>query len=160
MTQLESLAAYRCPAYESYPSIPLYKDQVLAFLNQALAPLTGEETAVTSAMINNYVKMKVLPPPEHKKYSRDQVVCLYVINLCKQVLRMDEIRLLLSLAFPPENVEGGYLRFCACLEAELQALRDASPLPAPEEQPLLGAVVRSLVYRLYASALLEESART
>lgn len=157
MTQLEQLTGYRCPAYAAYPSIPLYRDQVLGFLNEVLAPLWGPgETPVTASMINNYVKGRVLPPPVQKKYSRDQVVCLYLINLLKQVLSMEEIRALLTLEFPQGQVEAGYARFCRRLEGELQGLSSAPP--AREGHPLLEAAVRSLVYRRYAAALLEAAA--
>ena len=68
MEPLDVLQSYRCPRYLEYPSVPLYKDQVIGFLTQAVAPFYGaEQTPVTAAMINNYVKLKVISAPEQKK---------------------------------------------------------------------------------------------
>lgn len=156
MQTLEQLSAYRCPAFGDYPSIPLYRDQVLAFLNQALSPLWDGEEVVTASMINNYVKLKVLPAPAHKRYSREQVVQLYLINLFKQVLTMAEIRTLLALDFPAENMAEGYARFCRRLEAELGALTGETMPPESGGHPAMEAAVRSLVYRRCAAVLLEQ----
>ena len=146
-----------CPAYSDFPAIPLYRDQVLGFLNQALSPLLGEAEPLTTAMINNYVKLKVLSPPEHKKYSREQVISLFLIALCKQVLTLGEIRQLLAAEFPAEGREAAYTRFCARLEAELAAL-EGGPLPGAEaEHRLCDAVIRAFVYRRYAAWLLEQT---
>lgn len=158
MNRFELLAQYRCPRYEDYPAIPLYKDQVVSFLSQAVAPFyDGEQPPVTAAMINNYVKLKVISPPERKKYTRDQVVCLYVTFLLKQVLSMEEIRQLLAREFAPGRTEAAYGQFVALLEGTLALL--AGPAGGPEVTPqplLLEAVTRSLLYRRYAALLLQE----
>ena len=81
------LCEYHCPRYEELPHIALYKDQVVSVLNEAVSPFYPHgETPVTATMVNNYVKMKLLSPPEKKKYSTEQIACLYVIFLLKQVL--------------------------------------------------------------------------
>lgn len=83
-----TLAEYHCPRYEELPHIALYKDQVVSVLNEAVGPFYPQgETPVTATMVNNYVKMKLLAPPEKKKYSTGQIAYLYVIFLLKQVLR-------------------------------------------------------------------------
>lgn len=65
-----TLAEYHCPRYEELPHIALYKDQVVSVLNEAVGPFYPQgETPVTATMVNNYVKMKLLAPPEKKKYS-------------------------------------------------------------------------------------------
>jgi DNA-binding transcriptional MerR regulator len=108
-------------------------------------------------MINNYVKLKVLTAPEHKKYSRDQVVCLYLIFLLKQVLSMEEIRQLLALEFSQDGMEESYQHFCARLEGELACLRNqTAPLPS-QGHPLSEAVIRSFVYKRYAVVLLSQA---
>lgn len=157
MESLDRFTGYRCPAYGAFPSIPLYRDQVLGFLNEALSPLLGEEEPLTTAMINNYVKLKVLSAPVHKKYSRDQVVCLYLIGICKQVLSMEEIRRLLALDFPEGEMEGAYNRFCAMLEAELDGMKGMSALPHQQDRTLSHAVICAFVYRRFAALLLQET---
>ena len=54
------------PAWEDFPALPLYMDQVIYLMNRYLPPLLPgepEEQAVTPAMINNYVKLKIIPAP-------------------------------------------------------------------------------------------------
>lgn len=158
MHPLESLTTYRCPRYEDFPAIPLYKDQVVSFLTQAVAPFySGEQTPVTAAMINNYVKLKVITPPERKKYTREQVICLYVTFLLKQVLRMDEIRILLGQTFPPEHTAEAYQSFVQLMEGTLSSLTGGEPLPVSPQPPLLEAAIRSFLYRCYTVTLLRET---
>ena len=93
-----TLAEYHCPRYEELPHIALYKDQVVSVLNEAVGPFYPQgETPVTATMVNNYVKMKLLAPPEKKKYSTGQIAYLYVIFLLKQVLSIGEIAALLRM---------------------------------------------------------------
>lgn len=60
------LQEYALPTWDMLPGIDLYMDQVIVLLTQYLNFLPredGGENVTTPAMINNYVKMKVLPPP-------------------------------------------------------------------------------------------------
>ena len=86
--------------------LALYMDQVLLVLNTALQPVTvGEAPAVTAAMLNNYVKLKLTAPAEKKKYGRSHVARFLMICLYKRVLSMQEIAALVELveagALPP-----------------------------------------------------------
>lgn len=157
MESVSQLSLYRCPRYEEFPVVPLYKDQVVTFLTQAVAPFYQDSPApVTAAMINNYVKLKVIAPPEKKKYDRDQLICLYVIFLLKQVLSMDEIRQLLQREFAPGKAETSYHYFSCRLESALKALSDPSAETEPPERPLLDAVIHSFVSKQYVVALLKK----
>ncbi|MCD7735260.1 MAG: DUF1836 domain-containing protein [Clostridiales bacterium] len=157
MNSLEQLVSYRCPPFSEYPAIPLYMDQVISLLTQAVNPFYPDtEAPVTASMINNYVKLKVLPAPVQKKYSRNQVVTLYIIFLLKQVLSMEEIRLLLQREFDPEDMEPSYRCFCAQLEGALSELAGDSIESFSGAHPLMEAAIRSLVYRRYVAVLLRE----
>ena len=137
-----TLAEYHCPRYEELPHIALYKDQVVSVLNEAVGPFYPQgETPVTATMVNNYVKMKLLAPPEKKKYSTGQIAYLYVIFLLKQVLSIGEIAALLRMQQRKYEAPYAYGRFCEELEAEL-----------------LRAAVRSFAYKVYAVKALETHA--
>ena len=56
---LGELGQRRLPAWEELPDLALYMDQVLSLTARYLPG--GEGKALTSAMVNNYVKQKVLP---------------------------------------------------------------------------------------------------
>ena len=81
------------PAWEDFPTIPLYMDQVILYLGESLELFQREESAslLTSSMINNYVKHGLLPHPEKKKYSREHLGALMAICALKQVLSMQDV---------------------------------------------------------------------
>ena len=56
----------KLPRWDDLPKFDLYMDQVTALINAVLGPL-GVDT-MTPAMINNYVKHKVILAPVKKKY--------------------------------------------------------------------------------------------
>ena len=160
-----TLAEYHCPRYEELPHIALYKDQVVSVLNEAVGPFYPQgETPVTATMVNNYVKMKLLAPPEKKKYSTGQIAYLYVIFLLKQVLSIGEIAALLRMQQRKYEAPYAYGRFGEELEAALRAAfapqgtQEAAAASLPPEAELLRAAVRSFAYKVYAVKALETHA--
>ena len=64
---------YKLPAWKELPDIGLYMDQVIALLGQYLDFIPMEDSKdkpVTPTTINNYVRLKVMPAPEKRKYYR------------------------------------------------------------------------------------------
>ena len=53
------------PKWEELPDIDLYMDQVIALMNRYLDNRTKDKM-ITPSMVNNYVKMKVMPAPVKK----------------------------------------------------------------------------------------------
>jgi hypothetical protein len=81
------------PKYEDLPDIDLYMDQVISLMEKYLGPgPTPESRLLTPAMVNNYVKMKAMPPPVKKRYTRSHLVYLLVICSLKQVVPIASIR--------------------------------------------------------------------
>lgn len=93
MLKIEELGSFRCPAFDVIPDIELYMDQVLSLTDKYFAPLCEDngEGCITSSMINNYVKMKIVPPPEKKRYKREQIALIFMITVLKRVLSMNRI---------------------------------------------------------------------
>ena len=56
---------------EELPNFDLYLDQVITLIEGYLQNLFDEEndTILTAAMINNYVKLKLIPKAEKKRYN-------------------------------------------------------------------------------------------
>lgn len=117
------MLAYRCPRYQQWPNIGLYRDQVMEELNRYVAPFfpAGDEPPVTPAMVNNYVKLKLISPPVKKRYNREQLAQLYCICLLKQVFSIAEIRSLLEIQTRSYPFPVAYDYFCTELENALQA---------------------------------------
>lgn len=94
---LDKLSQFDLPDWESLPQLDLYMDQVILLLTRYLAPLEryGEEKAITASIINNYVRMKVMPPPVKKRYSRVHLAYLVIICTLKQSLSISCIQRML-----------------------------------------------------------------
>jgi hypothetical protein len=79
---------YRLPAWKELPDIGLYMDQVIALLGQYLDFIPVEdmknEKPVAPTTINNYVRLKVMPAPEKRKYYRIHIAFLIMIFTLKQ----------------------------------------------------------------------------
>lgn len=89
---IDTLREFKLPKYEKLPSIPLYLDQVLEYVNGILSPLFYDESmSVTSAMINNYVKQKLMPAPVKKRYDQDHLAYIITITVLKQVTSIPNV---------------------------------------------------------------------
>ena len=80
------------PKWEEIPSINLYLDQVLLYVNQICPPVSPDkEKVLTASMVNNYVKHGYLTKPDKKKYQRQQIARLIAITTLKSVFSIQEI---------------------------------------------------------------------
>ena len=110
---LNKLAQFDLPDWESLPQLDLYMDQVILLLTRYLSPLDryGEEKAITASIINNYVRMKVMPPPVKKRYSRVHLAYLVIICTLKQSLSISCIQRMLPEDYSEETVRMLYEAF-------------------------------------------------
>lgn len=161
---VEEIQKLRCPRWGELPNLSLYMDQVLLVLEQNLGIFADDkERVVTSTMINNYVKHKLVQPPEKKKYGRQQVAELIVVSILKKVLSMNEIRSLLQALADEFGFEKGYNLFCERLEnLLLEVFKGKGWQAIPQENTAstqLDAALAALCAKLYFQSLLpaEES---
>lgn len=110
---LDGLKNYDLPDWDSLPPLDLYMDQVILLLTRYLSPLEryGEEKAITASIINNYVRMKVMPPPVKKRYSRVHLAYLVIICTLKQSLSISCIQRMLPAGHSEEAVRAFYTDF-------------------------------------------------
>lgn len=88
------LAEDRPGDWEALPDIDLYMDQVVSYLPRQ--SVGGKAPAMTSAMINNYVKDGLLPRACGKRYHKEHLIYLTAIGLLKNVLTVKDMKLLLD----------------------------------------------------------------
>ncbi len=108
------LKNYSIPEWDSLPDLDLYMDQVIALLSQYLDFLPYDENfdkLITPSIINNYVRMKIIPPPQKKKYSRVHLAYLIMICSLKQSLNISYVQKILPLDQPEEVVKDTYNKF-------------------------------------------------
>ena len=121
------LAAYiqtlHLPRYREIPGIELYMDQVLTYVDDRLRPLfPAHEKLLTSSMVNNYVKQKIIPAPAHKRYGREHVALLISICLMKRAVGVADIKRLLAMQAAAYSTERAYDFFCTAMEESLRTL--------------------------------------
>ena len=97
------LKSFSLPTWDDFPSIELYMDQVVALLNEYLSIFIAPKSdmQITSTMINNYVKLKTIPAPVKKKYSKMHLAYLVMVCILKQTHSMSTI----SSIIPPDMDE-------------------------------------------------------
>ncbi len=96
---------FSLPRYEDLPALELYRDQVISFIEEVFAPLSAWSDGpwLTPAMVNNYVKAGVVPPPVKKRYGREHVAKLLAVCVMKQLLPIAAIQRLMraqSITYP------------------------------------------------------------
>ena len=132
-TTLAPIRNYRPVSWEQIPDLGLYMDQVVTFITRVYAPLYGPDIHgyLSSSMINNYVKSKLIPRPTGKKYSREQIALLTMIVALKQTCSMEDIRRLLALD-DGQSVESLYAAFCLRFSHVIQSMcGESAAIEAP-----------------------------
>ncbi len=157
----QRICAFRFPRWTELPEIDLYMDQVVGYLSGKLAVFTDDasDTAITSTMINNYVKQKIIPAPIKKRYDRRCVAAMMMLYCAKQVLSIGMTGKLLA-SFPSSDEPAvGYDRFCRIFETVLSGTvtEDADAAVLAElrrEDPLMTSVAVAFSNKLYAETLI------
>ena len=119
------VAQQRLPYWDELPDLELYMDQVLSLMERYLGSYPGfDRKGLTASMVNNYVKLGVMPPPVKKKYTRTHLAHLIVICVLKPCLPIDSIKNMIASSARTEETDGaGYDQFCALFE---ETVRDAA----------------------------------
>lgn len=91
------IPSHSIPKWADLPEIDLYMDQVIALMEKYLTDNATQETKlITPSMINNYVKLGIMPPPIKKKYSREHLAYLVIICSLKQVMPISNIKVMID----------------------------------------------------------------
>lgn len=93
------------PSYDQIPTINLYMDQLLEYLDRFLSSekRSSDEVALTKTMINNYVKSKMVVPPDRKKYNRESIIDLLIIHHFKRAFSIQDTGNMLQLMKQDED---------------------------------------------------------
>lgn len=110
----KSANSFALPTYAELPTVGLYLKQVTAYINQVMAPF--DSVRVTSSMISNYVKHRLITRPHKRLYSREQIAQLLFIVVAKNVLDQDELRVAIQIQMHTYDVEIAYNYFAAELQ--------------------------------------------
>ncbi len=124
---VDSLSSPRTLCWDSLPELDLYMDQVIVFMEKRLALFgDGRDKLVTPSMINNYVKLGLIPPPVKKKYSREHLSRLTAICILKSLLPIPVISYLTDKCAEPAGLPPAFDQFIQTQQAALaQAAQQA-----------------------------------
>ena len=119
LTELKrQLTEQRPDGWDELPDIPLYMDQVVSYLARQFTGL-GEGDALTSAMINNYMKDGLLERAHGKKYDQVHLAYLIAITALKQVMSVREMKVLTTVGREMGEPDKQYGYFCRYLDETL-----------------------------------------
>ena len=90
-----NIEEFRLPRYAQIPDVGLYLEQVVRYVNSHLAILG--EPALTSSMVSNYVKQRLIPAPQKKLYTAQHLARLLFIAVVKPVVPLDGLRMMFGI---------------------------------------------------------------
>lgn len=141
--------------WEEIPDFPLYMDQVISLIETSLSflMLDPDDKIVTSTMINNYVKSKIVNPPVKKKYVREHVAYFIVICLLKKVYSLEDISKLIKVQFDHAPTPEAYNQFCDVFEELLAGIDEPHDYSVDVDiQSLFLKTIMSVVYTISVEA--------
>ena len=158
----EGLKDVHLPRWHELPDIELYMDQVITLVEKYLSPLirTDKHTLLTSSMVNNYVKLGLIPAPEKKRYNQKHLAFLIAITLLKQVLTIPEIKQGILFQGTVVGIREAYNQFCSEQEKALavvvaQALGE-QPIPTFNEKITTDALAVKAASLSFAAKMFSE----
>ena len=116
------LSEQRPDGWDELPDIPLYMDQVVGYLARQLVSVEDGD-ALTSAMINNYIKDGLVERANGKKYGQEHLAYLTAIAALKQVMSVREMKVLTTVGREMRAPQRQYEYFCQYLD---RAMADAA----------------------------------
>ena len=162
--KLNFIKTFRMPRYQELPNVGLYLEQTAKYINGFLAPLGCME--ITTSMISNYVKKKLIAGPIKKQYYADQIAYLFFIAIAKNVLSMEHIQVLFERQKLTYTNPVAYDYFCSELENHIFFLFGQKDTiekigtSSTEEKEMLKSVLISASHIIYLNFLFQSSDNT
>ena len=133
------------------PDLALYMDQIISYMPRQLIRFDDSE-ALTSAMVNNYIKDGLVPRAEGKRYSPDHLGYLTAVCALKKVLSVRDVGTLISAGQGMvQDSETLYTYFCDALDRALTETAQTIDEDLPREK--LARTALDLALRSYANQL-------
>ncbi|MBO5852493.1 MAG: DUF1836 domain-containing protein [Clostridia bacterium] len=118
----QTIDNFRIPRYAELPDLDFYMDQVVALTEKHLYLLSyeGGQKFITPSMINNYVKLGIIPAPKKKRYSKEHICYLFIICTLKSVIPIQSIADLIKMQTRNKSIFELYDLFCEAFENMLK----------------------------------------
>jgi hypothetical protein len=138
------MLSFHLPRYHEIPSIDLYMDQVIGYVEQSLAPFKAQdkEKIITSSMVNNYVKQGLVSAPVKKKYNKEHIAYIIVVCILKQILSISETYDYIKRQIEMAPIETAYDYFAEKLEEALYSTFTGEKAPDDGRETEEAKIVR------------------
>ena len=152
----DSVRAFHLPRYRELPTVGLYLEQTVNYINDCLEPLGCVE--ITGSMVRNYVKQGLVTNPRKKHYDADQIGYLLCITVLKQAAPLEYIRRMFDRQREVYSNEMAYDYFCCELENVLRCrfgLTDSVEdigVTSSIEKELLRSGITAVSHMIYMNA--------
>lgn len=149
----QTVKDFRLPRYADLPQVELYLDQTTAYISDRLAVLG--DVKLTSSMISNYVKHRLIRRPIKKKYAADQIAELFFIAVAKNVMQLSDLKVAIELQHQTYSTAVAYDYFVAELEDILPYVFGLSSKLTEiehdhnEYQRMLRNIIMAVCYKAY-----------
>ena len=156
----EPIRGFRLPRYAEIPTVGLYLEQTIKYINAHLAPLGCME--LTGSMVSNYVKKGLIPAPVRKQYFPEQISYLFFVAVAKNLMTMEHIDLLISVQRKSYTLPVAYDYMCLELENQLfhrfglKDTLDDIGITETEEKTILRGLVASAANVIYLNSYFEQ----
>jgi len=152
---IEGIEGFALPRANQLPDLDFYMDQVVSIMEKYLHILSVDDESrfITPAMINNYVKLGIIPPPEKKRYTKEHLCYLFIICTLKSVLPIPSVSLIINTELKNRTIFELYDIFCETYEKMLsQSVATAKKLSEEESDAKTALGKLSLLMAVGASA--------
>ena len=151
------------PKWDELPSLDLYMDQVITYLEQQLSCIYfNNEKFITKPMIINYVKTGIVEAPIKKHYSKKHIAYFLVVTILKRCYSMVQISELIEIQTKMEtsSVEQAYDLFIQRFETLLNELfqneENSHFMTTIPQQILLDHVLQCICYKIHTEYALSK----
>lgn len=141
------------PRYNDIPNVGLYLEQVVKYISEYLEPLGS--FSLTASMVSNYVKKDLIGNPVKKQYDREQIARLFFVAVAKNVLSIEDIRLLFEMQHETYEPRRAYDYFCSEFENMLQFVfglkenLDTVGTDSNDTKTMLRNTIIAVAYKVY-----------
>ncbi len=151
---------YQLPTWEELPDIDLYMDQLIGQVRRylSLLPEDVHNPVITPSIINNYVRLRVMPAPHRKRYGKLHIAYTIMICALKQVMTLTEIQKVIPPDLEEDQMRQLYNDFVRKLTTATRLFMDevrASAKSVLEEESAYGcenlvlhSAITSMLYKL------------
>ena len=141
--------------------IPM-SDSSVSIKPEDIQPTVLPDAFITPSMINNYVKVGLVPAPVKKQYGREQIARLIAICIFKQVLPIAAVQALFNIQRLSYDAPTAFDYVVDQLEASIRAAFSVEQTPVPDtahqvtrESLLVRSAVSSFVSKAYLMSYLK-----